>query len=253
MPPARIDTHQYWEQRLASRTNLLGTGHRALNLENNLWLYRAQRDCLDQVVAKHALQIAGKHILDIGSGTGFYVDFFQKHNPAAITGLDISETSVLYLKTTFPTHEFYTADISNDRLPVEGAYEIISAAGVLYHIVKDDLFEQALANICRLLVPGGYLFVTDAFEKPLLPTASHARLRPLSAYRPAFEGNGLEILELLPVYYLSNRIYFPLIGPFILNNLRLGKVLYNADRFLRVKGLNNGAGLKLMLARKAGI
>ncbi|RMF26012.1 MAG: hypothetical protein D6759_20410, partial [Chloroflexi bacterium] len=67
------DYRHYWERRLIRHPNLKGTGHRAFSLAYNRVLYQAQRDCLELVLARHQISLQGKRVLDIGSGTGFYV------------------------------------------------------------------------------------------------------------------------------------------------------------------------------------
>ena len=245
-----FDTQKYWEQRLQTRLNLRGTGHKALSLENNAWLYQAQRDCMDRLVDSHGIEISGKSVLDIGSGTGFYIEYFQNRQADKIFGIDITETSVQYLKRTFPTATFVAGDISSVEPPLKGQFDIVSAIGVLYHILDEARFHQALMNICQLLVPGGYLFISDSFHKPLLPSARHARLRSLQAYQPYLTQKIFDILAIQPIYYFSNRIIIPGIGPWILNYLHLGKWLYRLDDFMRNLHLDNGSGVKMLLAQR---
>jgi len=245
-----FDTQKYWEQRLQTRLNLRGTGHKALSLENNAWLYQSQRDCMDRLVDRNGIEISGKSVLDIGCGTGFYVEYFQNRQAGQIFGIDITETSVQYLKRTFPTATFIAGDISSVEPPLRGQFNIVSAIGVLYHILNEARFQQALMNICQLLAPGGYLFISDSFHKPLLPSARHAYLRPLQAYQPYLTQHKIDILAVQPIYYFSNRIIIPGIGPWILNYFHLGKWLYNLDNSLRNLRLDNGSGVKLLLAQR---
>lgn len=245
-----FDTQKYWEQRLQTRLNLRGTGHQALSLENNAWLYQAQRDCMDRLIESHNIEISGKSVLDIGSGTGFFIEYFQNRQAGTIIGVDITETSVDYLKRTFPTGTFIIGDISAVEQPFKDQFNIISAIGVLYHILDEARFQQALTNICQLLLPGGYLFISDSFHKPLLPSARHAHLRSLRAYQLVLSSQKIDILAVQPIYYFSNRIIIPRIGPWILNNLRLGKFLYQLDNLMRKLNFNNGSGVKILLAHR---
>jgi 2-polyprenyl-3-methyl-5-hydroxy-6-metoxy-1,4-benzoquinol methylase len=251
MSKDKLDTRTYWEQRLATETNLKGTGHRAFDMDNNLWLYRTQRECLDQVLNEHHVMIPGKSVLDIGSGTGFFVDFYQERQAGSIVGVDLTVTSKNYLEAHYPAGTYYAADISEEALPFSGEFDIVSAMGVLYHIVDENRFQQAIINICSLLKSGGYLVISDSFQKPFLPTAQHAHLRSLMDYEPILKQQGVSILDLRPVYYLSNRTYIPVIGPALINGLKLGKTLYTIDQRLRQTKLSNGTGLKTLLARKS--
>ena len=251
MSPKELDTGQYWDQRLAANLDLRGTGHRAFDLEYNRWLYQAQLDCLEYVISRNDVAITGRRVLDVGSGTGFYVQYFQRHAAAEVYGVDISETSTRYLQETFPTGFFATYDISDADFPFEGTFELISVISVLYHIVDDERFHSALENICQRLSAGGYLLLSDTFRKPRLPTAKHARPRPLASYQPIFEKVQVQVLDTVPIYYYLNRTFIPALGPRFMSNLKLGRRLYGWDKGLREKGASSRGGMQLLLAQKA--
>jgi SAM-dependent methyltransferase len=251
MSPERTDSGNYWDQRLVANLNLRGTGHRAFDLEYNRWMYQAQRDCFESLIERHDVTIAGQRVLDIGSGTGFFVQAYQQHHAAELFGVDISQTSIEYLRKTFPTGHFAVCDISAADFPFDGPFDVVSAISVLYHIIDDGRFESALSNICRLLTEGGFLFLSDTFRDPLLPTARHARMRPLAYYQTILEQHGVKTLEILPLYYLLNRSFVPFVAPRIISFFRLGRVFYRLDSHLRQLGTRNLSGMKLLLAQKA--
>lgn len=244
------DYRDYWEDRLTREPNLRGTGHRAFGLGYNKMLYRAQRDCLELLLAKHQVELAGRRVLDIGSGAGFYVHFFEEADAGQVVGIDITEASVEYLRKVFPRQDFRVCDIGSRRIPLAGPFDIISAMSVLYHLVDDARFEQAVTHLGHLLFDGGYLLITDTFSPPLLPSASHVRFRALEAYRELLLDRGLHIVDILPIYYLMNRTFLPLIGPFVLRSKRLQRRLYEIDKRWRREGRHNGSAMKLMLVRK---
>ena len=143
MSPTALDTRAYWETRLSGRPNLRGTGHRAFSLDYNTWLYQAQLDCLRLVFARHAVTVRGRSVLDVGSGTGFYIRYYVEQGARPVTGLDITEISVRYLQNAYPQQCFVTGDITAPHLPVSPSFHLISAISVLYHILDDALFERA--------------------------------------------------------------------------------------------------------------
>lgn len=252
MTPTKADSASFWEERLASRLDLRGTGHRAFSLSYNRWLYQAQLDSFDGLIRRYAVDIAGKRVLDIGSGTGFYVDYFLREGAGSVYGIDITETSVRYLQQTYSTGHFLPCDIASKSLPIRGPFDIISAISVLYHVVDDARFDQALRNICQLLEPNGYLLLSDTFARSLLPTATHARHRLLTTYTSVFAQYDVQVVDVIPMYYFLNRTFVPVIGPRILSALSLGRRLYQLDTRLRNAGLSNLDGMKLMLARRNG-
>lgn len=240
----------YWEERLRNNLNLRGTGHRAFGLAYNGWLYRAQSDCMDAVSARAGVEIAGRKVLDVGSGTGYFVEYFKRKGAAHVTGLDITQSSVDYLAQTYPEDDFRVADVAATDFVLGRQFEIVSIISVLYHVVDDAGFAQAVKNLCDHVAPGGYLFLSDTFQQPLLPTARHARFRSLDQYRALLNAGEMEIVEVLPIYYLLNQTFVPVVAPRLIDLFGLGKPMYHLDTWLRGRGMGNGAGMKLLLARK---
>ncbi|MCB0064499.1 MAG: class I SAM-dependent methyltransferase [Caldilineaceae bacterium] len=240
----------YWEDRLRNNLNLRGTGHRAFGLAYNNWLYRAQSDCMDVIAARADVTFNGCTVLDVGSGTGYFVEYFMQQGAAHITGLDITQASVAYLRQAYPEHTFQVADIAEPNVNLAQQFDIVSIISVLYHIVDDAGFAQAVANLCDQVKPGGYLFLSDTFQQPFLPTARHARFRTLEEYRELLTEGGMAIVEVLPIYYFLNQTFVPLLGPRLIDLFQLGKPLYQLDTWLRKRQVQNGAGMKLLLARK---
>jgi len=230
--------------------SLRGTGHRAFSLAYNHWLYQAQLDCLDSLIKQQGVDIRGRGVLDIGSGIGFYIAYFHQRGAHPIYGVDIADTSIQYLKQTYPMCTFFACDISAPDLPFSGLFDLVSAMSVLYHIVDDTHFERALDNICHLLAIGGYLLISDTFRRPLLPTARHGRFRDLEAYERVFRRYGVRIIQIVPLYYVLNRTFVPFLGPLVVNSLNLGQCLYRLDSRLRASGRSNGSGMKLLLAQR---
>lgn len=246
----KLNPKEFWDNRLKSNLNLQGTGHRAFNIQYNQWLYQAQQDSLHELLRKNKVNVSGKRILDIGSGTGFFVNYFLNQGGSSIFGIDISTTSVNYLQQTFPECNFAREDITSKSFFLNEDFDIISAISVLYHIVDDDAFHQAISNMCTHLSPGGYLIISDVFEQPILPTAHHTRHRSLAVYESEFRNRKLKTLELMPIYYLMNKTFIPVIGPLIVNFLKLGNLFYKMDKQFRKWGLNNKRQMKFLLARQ---
>jgi SAM-dependent methyltransferase len=246
----RFDPKEYWEKRIRTHPDLQATGHHKFGLDYNQWMYQTQLDCLNELIEKWGIQVTGKRVLDVGTGTGFFLNYYRELGAGAVTGIDITQASIEYLRAKFPDAQLLVADISAESVSIDEKFDVISAMGVLYHIVEEVRFERALQNIASLLKPGGHLFLTDSLDRSRVPAARHARLRPLEAFRPVLESSNLHVLEILPLYYYSNRSYIPFIGPWVLTRLKLGKLLYQLDKRQRRRGRSNGSGLKILLARK---
>src|ERR1043166_8271428 len=108
---------------------------------------------------------AGREVLDVGSGTGFYVDRWLRLG-ARVTGLDLTEIAVAELSRAFPAARFLRADIgaSLDGVPLApGWFDAVSAFDVLFHIVDDAQYARAFENIPSLLRPGGWFLGPENF------------------------------------------------------------------------------------------
>ena len=148
----------YWSSRLNRDFSLRGTGHIAYSEGYNAWMYRAKG---------RALRRALRHVrptpdaLDVGVGTGWCLDVLHGMG-ARINGCDIVEESIDRASERFREGEFFRVDISSERIPKEAAsYDLVTALDVLYHVVDDAGWEQAVREIARVLRPGGILIATD--------------------------------------------------------------------------------------------
>lgn len=250
MPMNELDTKKFWEERLKKDISLRGTGHRAFDLKYNSWLYKAQEDTLKLLLSNHNISISGWNVLDVGSGNGFYIEQFIQEGAAHIHGIDISESSVTFLRKTFPSVDFSLLDITSPQLNKIGEFDLVSAISVLFHIVDDDKFTFALQNIVNQVKPGGLIILSDSFSKFTIPLGSHVKFRDISVYQSILNQYHCEIIDLIPIFYLLNRSFIPLIGPRIISLLSLGELFYLADRKLRTLNISNLNGAKFLLSRR---
>lgn len=199
----------FWEKRLSKEFSLIGVGCTGFSHNYNKWMYKAFKDGMDRIL-KGSLK--NKKILDIGCGTGYYIEYYLNRGAINITGLDITEESISNLKKKYPLLKFYTSDISKEA-PLKGRYDLITAIGVLYHIVDDNKFENAISNIRRYAKKGSYILIQDNFLKKYQPPkpGTHCYFRTYEYYKKVLEKNGIKIIKTVPVLYFLN-------PPFDINN-----------------------------------
>lgn len=201
---SRYDAKRFWEGRLKADFTISGTGHAGFSRRYNAYMYALKRRALDKGLADLRMKAHGKRVLDVGCGTGFFVDYYLKAGARAVTGIDITDVSVSSLGETFPSAEFYKADISGAGILRGETFDIINVFDVLYHIIDDAAFASAIANIGRLAAPGAAIFITDA-TRPDLASGEHVRYRSESDYARELEKAGIAVRKVRSVMHLMGR------------------------------------------------
>lgn len=244
----------YWEKRLGSNQNLRGVGHIDYSERYNSYLYCAKIRALLRAVNGHRVRIKDSEVLDVGSGTGFWINWYLQAGASHVTGVEISHSAAEKLAQKYQKAKVYKVDICK-ALPFKKQFNIINAFDVLYHITLDKEFKLALSNIAEHLAPGGYLFLTDLFPRQDQSPAKHVCFHSLSAYERVFTQNGFTILSIYPMYLLLNGMLFDWltkINPKLRRLVRIIEelsvpLLYKLDGICISRRLSN---LKLMIVKR---
>ena len=201
-----FDEKTYWENRLSKNFDISTSGYRPLGLDYNRWLYRLKANKVKKVVTKYGTEIENANILDIGSGTGFYIEFWSNLGAKKVTGLDITNISVHNLQKKFPEYNFHRLNIADPSIEnkIDKKFSIIGAFDVLYHIVDDNQFYNAISNIKRLSDENCLLFITDTFRHQSVKRSNYLVSRTLKTYLKILEKNDFTVVERIPVFFLMN-------------------------------------------------
>jgi SAM-dependent methyltransferase len=197
-----FDARRYWEARLGRNWNYRGVGFRRLGERFNSWAYRLRGEVFDRVVASHVPDVRNAHVLDIGSGTGFYIEAWLRQGARSIVGVDLTDAAVSQLRRRFPDITFVRGDVGED-LPVptrQGYFDAATAMDVLFHIVDDRRFNNALKNIAAQLRPGGTFLFSDMFLRKREVRREHVAYRRLRDIERALAAADLEIVTRTPMF-----------------------------------------------------
>lgn len=199
MTPDVFDPGKYWETRLKERFDLSGVGSIDLSPQYNAWLYRLRKHFFRRHIAPRVSRENIQSVLDIGSGTGFYVERWLEAGVTSVTGLDITETSVTRLSEKFGEAQFIRDDIglAGSPLPLVDA---VSAFDVLFHIIDDGNFECAIRRIAQALRPGGLFVLSDVFQRYVEFRSVHQAGRTLDQVETALKDAGFVIECRRPVF-----------------------------------------------------
>ena len=200
-----FDPRGYWEERLAEHYTLGGVGYLGLGEGFNNWMYRVRRHVFLQEARRLFPERGELRILDIGSGTGFYIDRWHELGVARVTGSDLTEVAVANLQQRNPRDAFVAFDVGADDHPFAGArFAAVSMMDVLFHVVDDERFRRAFATVFELLELGGVLMFSENFVHGDTIRLPHQVSRSLEDVERAVTDAGFEVLRRRPVFCLMN-------------------------------------------------
>jgi len=268
----RYEPSAYWEGLLKDDFDESGVGYPQLARSVNRAMYRSMErsvtDGLETVVAPSA----SPQILDIGSGTGLWIEFWRRWGATNLTGVDLTAASVQRLQSRWPEHDFLQVDVGDANAALPDGNDIVSVMSVLLHIVDEDRFSRSFVNVAAALRLGGVLVLIDPvvvhrWWGPPFGAEANSKARPLEDYRAALESAGLELQLLRPATVLlanvvdtrtalafrALRLYWDLlmrgVGPRELPGAAAAAVLGPTDR-LAMRLARTGPSAKVLIARR---
>jgi SAM-dependent methyltransferase len=196
----------YWETRLGATWNLHGVGYRGLGEPYNQWMYRLQSAVFAREVAALQRDWSRSTVLDVGSGTGHYVNLWRSLGVRSVTATDLTRVAIQNLQRRFPGLPAKVLDIGA-ALPaaLDGKqYDVVSAFAVLFHIVDDERYVRAIRNVHRLLKPGGLFVLSEnCLHGPTLRSEAFVS-RTLTEIESLLSGSGFRIVKRVPLFVLMN-------------------------------------------------
>ena len=125
------------------------------------WLLKIIKNIIKQ--APH--QSAQTKILDMGSGSGEFINFLREKTGCECYGVDLSDERVAIASQQFPQVNFSVGSLTETGLQ-DDQFDIIVSTQTIEHLLDDDL-SDAFAEMQRVLKPGGALLLTTRFEEDL--------------------------------------------------------------------------------------
>lgn len=197
-----FDPALYWEDRL-QQFDLAAVGYRGLGLPYNRWLYRMRHAVFQRLVRSIRRDWNRAEVLDIGSGTGFYVREWKALR-ASVTGSDLTRVAVVNLSQAFPDTRFVQFDVTKQPPIPPESFDAISGIDVLFHIVDDVSYEAAFRNIASLLKVGGYFIFSENLLHGETIRGPDQVNRPLRDVERVLAKSGLDLVLRRPMFVLMN-------------------------------------------------
>lgn len=192
----------YWQER-HQKTDLSTVGYIGLGLPFNYWMYRVREKVFNRVVLSEKIDLKKVKVLDIGSGSGFYIRNWQNLGVKNITASDFSTNALKQIKKTFRNVITLELDITAPLPKNLVKFDIISAFDILYHIVDDKKYNQAIKNIHKLLKPGG-IFIFSANLPSKTQRARHQVSRNKKTTFSLLKKSHFKIKQVKPIFFLMN-------------------------------------------------
>jgi SAM-dependent methyltransferase len=258
-----FDPERYWSTRLERTYSLAGVGWLGLSEPFNRWMYAVRRRVFRRAL-RGRVSPSHARVLDVGAGTGFYVDLWRELGARDITGCDLTAVAVEGLRTRFPDLRFERVDISAAPVELQGPYDAISAMDVLFHIVDDVRYARALQNLGALLAPDGLLVFTENLPHGAALRVPHQASRSFDEVSELLRDAGLKIVGRRPLFVLMNtpvdsdstllRLVFP--GVHLLARTRalgwlVGALLYPLELAL-TRLVREGPTTEIVICRRSG-
>lgn len=124
------------------------------NAETSFWVSSRNR-LFKSIVQRHLAPTGKTKFLEIGCGTGDFIQQIAKNENLAITGSEIYLKGLVYAKKNLPSVDFVQFDVTQGKIGEQ--FHIITAFDVIEHIENDN---AALSNISQMLNKDGVLVVS---------------------------------------------------------------------------------------------
>ena len=261
-----FDARTYWETHHARGMTLDTVGWTGLGRAFNGWMYAVRRHVFKRVVPRAIAITADARVLDVGSGTGFYLRLWRELGVRRIEGSDMSERAVDALRAANPEVTVHVLDIGGETpaLPA-GGYDVVSAMDMLFHIVDDAAYRRAIANLAALVRPGGHVVLTENLLDGRVEKAPAQTSRSEEEILGLLGEAGLEPVTCAPDFVLLNgpvdstnrwlhgwwNLLTRVVSFHEVLGWTLGAVLMPVE-LIAVRIVRRGPSTKLLVCRRAG-
>lgn len=173
--------------------------------------------------------VAGKSFVDIGAGSGHWIDFYRSLGAADCVGVDVSRNSVDHLRQKHEENagvEIKLGKALDFMSQCDRKFDFVNAIGVMFHIVDDTEWEETIRQVARILNPngmfviGGHFGLLDGLNVHISDDGEiFKRLRSRRHWEVALKNAGFDDRQ---VY--KNNAYLAIDDPLPQNNLLIATI-----------------------------
>jgi cyclopropane fatty-acyl-phospholipid synthase-like methyltransferase len=123
--------------------------------------YPIQKEELLEILRKHNVAIAGRHVVEFGSGNGYWGGVMLEAGAASYTGIDISQTAVDFCRNRFPKGQFIRHHLGESPVKLERKYDLVCSVDVTQHVVERPKLMQFLGDMQNSAESESLIFCTS--------------------------------------------------------------------------------------------
>ena len=123
-----------------------------------------------EMMEKFRLTKKHQKILDLGASSGDFANYLTKTLGSSVIGVDFAPEMKQVARRFYPGLPYLVA--SAIKLPFKDAsFDAVVAGGLLHHLKVQENLKKSLAEISRILKPGGYFCYLDRSDSPVAKIA----------------------------------------------------------------------------------
>ena len=167
-------------------------------------------------------------VLDIGSGSGHWIDFFRSLGSSKTIGIDVSLSSVDFLKNKYRNNSNVTihhGKVSEILEKLNTKFDIAIAIGIMFHIVDDSEWTNTIHAVAKslrkdgLFIVGGHFGYLDGLNVQIDENGQfNKRLRSKRHWKKELRQVGFS-----DIYCYSNNAYLWIKDPLPENNILIAR------------------------------
>lgn len=146
------------------------------------------------------IDLRGARVLDLGTGVGRWAQWFSDRGAARVVGVDLEpqRLELARYRSTERAIDFQRMSVDRLAFPAE-AFDIVNSVTVLQHVDRTTK-ERAMAEIARVLRPGGYAVLFELTD--MLDDAPHVFPETRAAWCALGRRHGLSVVRTLGEQYI---------------------------------------------------